>query len=132
MKRTRQRQSLQVPRLLAIANQKGGVGKTTTAINLATALCAVGEKVLLIDLDPQGNASTGLGVRRSDIVKSSYDVLFADEKVTDAAVKTKVPRLVYCPLLYSFVRRRDRAGDGGAPRIPLAGRPCANPCPMIT
>ncbi|NCT41755.1 MAG: ParA family protein [Alphaproteobacteria bacterium] len=85
------------PRLLAIANQKGGVGKTTTAINLATALAAIGQRVLLVDLDPQGNASTGLGVRRSVIRSSSYDVLFGDCEVYEAAVATKVPRLSVVP-----------------------------------
>ena len=81
------------PRLLAVVNQKGGVGKTTTAVNLATALCAVGKNVLLVDMDPQGNASTGLGIRRVDIQKSVYDVLFGDVGITEAAIATKVPRL---------------------------------------
>lgn len=86
-----------VPRILAVANQKGGVGKTTTAINLATALCAVGKKVLLVDLDPQGNASTGLGIKRSEIRKSTYDLLFGEAHVIDTAVETKVPGLYVVP-----------------------------------
>ena len=80
-------------RLLAVANQKGGVGKTTTAVNLATALAAVGQRVLLMDLDPQGNATTGLGVRRADIRASAYDVLFDSQPITLVAMPTKVPRL---------------------------------------
>lgn len=85
------------PRLLAVVNQKGGVGKTTTAINLATALAAVGQRVLIVDLDPQGNASTGLGIRRSVIKASAYDVLFGDAHITDVAMPTKVPRLSVVP-----------------------------------
>jgi len=85
------------PRIIAIANQKGGVGKTTTAVNLATAMCAVGKRVLLIDLDAQGNASTGLGIKRSSITKSTYDVLFGDIDVRDTAMKTKVPGLSVVP-----------------------------------
>src|SRR5216110_3515271 len=63
------------PRVLAVANQKGGVGKTTTAINLGTALAAIGERVLIIDLDPQGNASTGLGIDQKSRENSTYDVI---------------------------------------------------------
>jgi len=85
------------PRILAVANQKGGVGKTTTSVNLATAMAAVGKKVLLVDLDPQGNASTGLSVRRSNMNASVYDVLFGESNLREAAVPTKVPRLSVLP-----------------------------------
>ena len=86
-----------IPRILAVANQKGGVGKTTTSINLATAMAAVGKRVLLVDLDPQGNASTGLGVKRSSLQKSIYDVIFSDIHVLDCVQETKVPRLSVAP-----------------------------------
>ena len=82
---------------IAIANQKGGVGKTTTAINVGTALSAVGKRVLLIDLDPQGNASTGLGIGRALREHSSYDLLVSDVELEDVAMSTKVPRLDIVP-----------------------------------
>jgi chromosome partitioning protein len=81
------------PRILALANQKGGVGKTTTAINLGTALAAIGERVLIVDLDPQGNASTGLGIDRRSRNVSTYDVLIGEAPLREAVVSTAVPRL---------------------------------------
>ena len=104
------------PRVIAIANQKGGVGKTTTAINLGTALAAIGEQVLIVDLDPQGNASTGLGIDRRSRNHSTYDVLTGEASLSDAVLATAVPRLSIAPstldlsgLELEVSQERDRA-----------------------
>jgi len=81
------------PRVLVVANQKGGVGKTTTAINLGTALAAVGEPTLVLDLDPQGNASTGLGIARSERRLTTYDVLMGEARISEAVMPTRIPGL---------------------------------------
>ena len=86
-----------LPRVIALANQKGGVGKTTTAINLGTALAAIGEDVLIVDLDPQGNASTGLGIDRKSRSISTYDLLIGTATLDEAAVPTAVPRVSVAP-----------------------------------
>jgi chromosome partitioning protein len=84
-------------RVLAIANQKGGVGKTTTAINLGTALAAIGERVLIVDLDPQGNASTGLGIDQKSRQVSTYDVITGEKPLREAILATAVPHLHIAP-----------------------------------
>mgnify|MGYP003650455216 FL=1 len=122
--------SLPRPRILVLANQKGGVGKTTTAINLGTALAAVGERVLIVDLDPQGNASTGLGISRAERKVSAYDVLIGSALIEDAIVPTKVPGLDIVPStmdllgaeleLASVPRRSHRLRDALA-RMPRSG-----------
>jgi chromosome partitioning protein len=85
------------PRVLVVANQKGGVGKTTTAINLGTALAAVGAPTLVLDLDPQGNASTGLGITRPERKVTTYDVLMGEAALADAVMATRIPGLSLVP-----------------------------------
>jgi chromosome partitioning protein len=104
------------PRVLSLANQKGGVGKTTTAINLGTALAAIGERVLVVDLDPQGNASTGLGIDRKARKRSTFDVLVGESDLQDTILETAVPGLHIAPstldlsgLELSLATQKDRA-----------------------
>jgi chromosome partitioning protein len=85
------------PRILVIANQKGGVGKTTTAINLGTALAAIGHKTLILDIDPQGNASTGLGIKRNAETASTFHALVGEKTLREIILQTAVPNLFVAP-----------------------------------
>jgi len=86
-----------MPRILAIANRKGGVGKTTTTVNIATAMAATGKKVLVVDLDPQGNASTSMGINKRGRMASSYEVLLGEKSISEAVVWTEVPNFSIIP-----------------------------------
>ena len=84
-------------KIISLVNQKGGVGKTTTSINLSASLAALDKKVLLIDLDPQGNTTTGVGINKGDIEKSIYDVLIGKCSIEEATIKTKYKKLYVIP-----------------------------------
>ena len=112
-----------LPRVLAIANQKGGVGKTTTAVNLGAALAELGFRVLVVDLDPQGNATTGLGISHRNVEGSIYDVIMNDTPVEDCVEPTSVKNLFVVPGDHRPRRRRDRARPRVLPRAEArAGR----------
>jgi chromosome partitioning protein len=84
-------------KIIAITNQKGGVGKTTTSVNLGASLASLGKRVLLVDIDPQGNTTSGIGVNKADVVNCIYDVLINDVHPKDATVETNVPNLKIVP-----------------------------------
>ena len=87
----------QMGKVISLVNQKGGVGKTTTSINLSASLAVLGKKVLLIDLDPQGNTTTGVGINKGEVEKSIYEVLIGEAKIEEAMIKTKYKNLYLLP-----------------------------------
>ncbi len=121
------------PKIVAIANQKGGVGKTTTAINLGASVALAGRRVLLIDLDPQCNATTGLGIEPGDVKTSMYEVLLRKAEITDAIVETGVSRLDLVPsspdLSSADVELSGRDRPAFVLRSVIAGRRAINPAP---
>ena len=84
-------------KIIAITNQKGGVGKTTTSVNLGASLASLGKRVLLVDIDPQGNTTSGIGINKADVANCIYDVLINDVHPKDATVETNVPNLKIIP-----------------------------------
>ena len=119
--------SMRLPRVISIANQKGGVGKTTTAVNLGAALAEIGYRVLVVDLDPQGNATTGLGISHRNVEGSIYDVIMNDTPLDDCVEPTSVKNLFVVPGDHRPRRRRDRAGARVLPRAQAQAR--AAGCP---
>jgi chromosome partitioning protein len=101
-------------RVIAVVNQKGGVGKTTTTVNLATAMAAIGRRVLIVDSDPQGNASTGFGISRSERGAGCYEMMFDGLSVEDVVVPTPIPNLRLSPLLPIWRGRRSAVISSGA------------------